>query len=121
MNSKINEQIELIKKNKVKIGGYLRESLNAIFFVWCIFIVLFAKPHVISATFGTLIIIMGLQLRIFASSHGLFTQESNILKPEGIYKLFRHPIFTSNLLLTLGVSVYSRRILIIIMLSLIHI
>ena len=112
MNPKISEQIERIKNNKEQIGGYFRESLSAIFFVWCIFIVLFAKPHVISATFGTVIIVAGLLLRIMSSAHPLFSQESEQLEVEGLYKLFRHPIYLANMLLVFGVSVYSRRLLI---------
>jgi len=112
MNPKISEQIERIKNNKEQIGGYFRESLSAIFFVWCIFIVLFAKPHVISATFGTIIIVAGLLLRIMSSAHPLFAQESDHLEVEGLYKLFRHPIYLANMLLVFGVSVYSRRLLI---------
>ncbi len=115
MNAKLTEQIERIKSNKEQIGGYFRESLSAIFFVWCIFIVLFAKPHVISATFGTIIIVAGLLLRILSSCHPLLTQDSPQLEIDGLYQLFRHPIYLANMLLVLGVSVYSRRVLIIIL------
>ena len=115
MNAKLSEQIERIKSNKEKIGGYFRESLTAIFFVWCIFIVLFAKPHVISATLGTVIIVAGLLLRIMSSCHPLLTQDSERLEIDGLYKLFRHPVYLANMLLVFGVSVYSRRVLIILL------
>jgi hypothetical protein len=90
------EEIMVVKKNRripIFLGAFL--------------LVVFAKPYLIGVVIGSILIIVGEGIRIWAAGH---LQKNEVLTVSGPYAYVKNPLYIGTILITTGFCIFADNI-----------
>ena len=110
-NNEVNSKEEKGVYKEVAVGEKLLQWRDYTPFVFFALLLLVNKPTVLSAVLGTLLLLVGLVIRVYSSSFVKENGDWQDLVTEGPFSYIRYPLDMGTIIIIIGAAVFSASII----------